>query len=308
MNFQTMEYFTVLANVRNFTHAAEILHITQQSLSSSIATLEQELGCQMFIRRKPLDLTYAGRIFLRYAKDYQTMASDMKREFNDIAENKQGELRIGCGYTHSMLLLPPVIHYFQKQWPGLQISVQEGDEVKLIDGLVNDRLDLIFKNFDRHLPTLIYQDYFDEKVVLLIPAMICRRFQWSIEQIRLSALNGNVSFLQGVPILQNGYRGISGRTAAQLFSKSHVTPDIKVSSNNINTLLSLCTQNEGALFAPLNMVFSGLSSEQLSKVHIFHLPTEYHYKVEFAYQSEGYEWSALPEFIRMAVELHHTSL
>ena len=43
MNFDSLEYFTVLARERNFTRAAEALHITQQSLSSHIAALEKEL-------------------------------------------------------------------------------------------------------------------------------------------------------------------------------------------------------------------------------------------------------------------------
>ena len=45
MNFQTMEYFIVLAEEKNFTRAAARLYITQQSLSSHIAAVEQELGC-----------------------------------------------------------------------------------------------------------------------------------------------------------------------------------------------------------------------------------------------------------------------
>lgn len=47
MNFSSMEYFTVLAQERNFTRAEERLHITQQSLSSYIAGMEKELGSQL---------------------------------------------------------------------------------------------------------------------------------------------------------------------------------------------------------------------------------------------------------------------
>ena len=70
MNFSSMKYFTVLARERNFTRAAEQLHITQQSLSSHIAGLEKEFGCKLIIRHVPLELTYAGEVFLRYAKDF----------------------------------------------------------------------------------------------------------------------------------------------------------------------------------------------------------------------------------------------
>ena len=47
MNFHSLDYFIVLARERNFTRAAEALHITQQSLSGHIAAVEQELGAQL---------------------------------------------------------------------------------------------------------------------------------------------------------------------------------------------------------------------------------------------------------------------
>ena len=65
MNMQSTEYFIVLARERSFTRAAEALHITQQSLSAHIAALEEEFGTQLVVRRVPLELTYAGRVFLR---------------------------------------------------------------------------------------------------------------------------------------------------------------------------------------------------------------------------------------------------
>ena len=64
MNFLSMDYFVTLAQERNFTRAAEKLHITQQTLSAHIAVLEKEAGSPLFLRRVPLELTYAGKVFL----------------------------------------------------------------------------------------------------------------------------------------------------------------------------------------------------------------------------------------------------
>ena len=47
MNFHSLDYFLVLAREKNFTRAAEALHITQQSLSGHIAAVGQELGAQL---------------------------------------------------------------------------------------------------------------------------------------------------------------------------------------------------------------------------------------------------------------------
>ena len=53
VNFNSPEYFIVLAREGSFTRAADALHITQQSLSGHIAAVEQELGVQLVVRRTP---------------------------------------------------------------------------------------------------------------------------------------------------------------------------------------------------------------------------------------------------------------
>lgn len=102
MNFHSLDYFLVLAREKNFTRAAEALHITQQSLSSHIAGLEKELGCTLLVRRTPLELTYAGRTFLRYAESIGQTRQAMEREFCDISENQKGELRVGIAVARQV--------------------------------------------------------------------------------------------------------------------------------------------------------------------------------------------------------------
>ena len=109
MNFHSLDYFLVLAREKNFTRAAEALHITQQSLSSHIAGLEKELGCTLLVRRTPLELTYAGRTFLRYAESIGRTRQAMEREFCDISENQKGELRVGIAYTRGRAIMPHLI-------------------------------------------------------------------------------------------------------------------------------------------------------------------------------------------------------
>ena len=71
MNFSSMDYFITVARERSFSRAAERLHITQQTLSAHIAGLEKELGTKLLVRSIPLELTYAGEVFLGYAVDLQ---------------------------------------------------------------------------------------------------------------------------------------------------------------------------------------------------------------------------------------------
>lgn len=95
MNFLSMEYFIAVAAKRNITKAAEELHITQQTLSAHIAAIENELACQLVVRSNPLELTYGGEVFLRYATKFYENYQSMWNEFNDLTNNQRGKLLIG---------------------------------------------------------------------------------------------------------------------------------------------------------------------------------------------------------------------
>ena len=99
MTLIQMEYFAMAARERSFTKAAGKLYVTQQSLSAGIAALERELGCELFSRHVPLELTYAGQTFLRYAEAMRRTRHAMQQEFFDISQNQKGELRIGVSFT-----------------------------------------------------------------------------------------------------------------------------------------------------------------------------------------------------------------
>ena len=107
MNFSSMDYFVMVARERSFSRAAERLHITQQTLSAHIAKLEGELGTKLLVRSVPLELTYAGEVFLEYALDLQRRVNSLEREFQDITENHFRTLpKISGGCCASGLTIP----------------------------------------------------------------------------------------------------------------------------------------------------------------------------------------------------------
>ncbi|NYC53083.1 DNA-binding transcriptional LysR family regulator [Clostridium beijerinckii] len=67
MNFLNLEYFLTAAEELNFTKAAKKLFISQQSLSSHISKLENDLGVELFNRTVPLTLTPAGKSLVKNA-------------------------------------------------------------------------------------------------------------------------------------------------------------------------------------------------------------------------------------------------
>ena len=79
MNTLKLKQFITLAELLNMSKAASALYISQPALSQSIASLESELGCQLFDRvNKKLILNEQGQLALTYARDLVAKADEMK--------------------------------------------------------------------------------------------------------------------------------------------------------------------------------------------------------------------------------------
>ena len=70
MNLSQLQYFKVLAQEEHYTRAAQMLSITQPSLSHAISQLEQELGTRLFEKKgRNVVLTRYGKMFLPYVEE-----------------------------------------------------------------------------------------------------------------------------------------------------------------------------------------------------------------------------------------------
>ena len=175
MNFLSMDYFLMTAEKRSFTKAADALHITQQTLSTHIANLEQELDCKLFVRHVPLELTYAGEIFRQYAADFQKKYRAMQHEFADLNKNEQGILRIGISFTRCHAIMPAIITEYQNRFPNMEIQVIENGNTGLQKDLMEHRIDLAIAKFPDFLPGISLTDFYEEEVVLLLADSLFRK-------------------------------------------------------------------------------------------------------------------------------------
>lgn len=172
MNFLSMEYFLTVAAKRNITKAAEELHITQQTLSAHIAAVEKELACKLIVRSNPLQLTYAGEVFLRYASEIYGNYQAMWNEFNDMTNNQRGKLLIGINFTRSHAIMPDNIAAFQAAYPNIEVRLLEGTNESLHKSLINKDIDLAIARFPESLPGMEIRDFYKEEVIMLVPAQL----------------------------------------------------------------------------------------------------------------------------------------
>lgn len=303
MNFLSMEYFLTVAAKRNITKAAEELHITQQTLSAHIAAVEKELACKLIVRSNPLQLTYAGEVFLRYAAEIYGNYQAMWNEFNDLTNNQRGKLLIGINFTRSHAIMPDNIAAFQAVYPNIEVRLLEGTNESLHKSLINKDIDLAIARFPETLPGMEIRDFYKEEIILLVPAQLLKGEPGECD----TCIDGLSAFSTYPFILGSPY-DISGQIARSMITAAGFQPIVKAQSANMETLLSLCVKGVGVCFCPESLARTVLTKEQLSGVRIYHFRNNASYHIRFGYRKESYQWKMISEFIRIALEQTKTLL
>ena len=122
MELRVLKYFLAIAREQGITRAAEVLHITQPTLSRQIAELEEELGVQLFDRSgRCIQLTDEGILFRRRAMEILELVDRTREEMTEQDERIEGTVSIGCGVLHAFQTLAEVMNWFQSAKQPLNI-------------------------------------------------------------------------------------------------------------------------------------------------------------------------------------------
>lgn len=290
-----MEYFAAVADKRSFTRAADQLHITQQTLSAHIAALERELNCQLLLRRTPLELTYAGEVFLRYALQFQREYQALRHEFCDITGNQKGLLRVGIAYTRGRILMPRIISGFQERYPNVQVDLVEASNEELHARLLDGSVDLAVAAFPQSLPDIQMEEFYEEEVCMLVPRSLLplaeRVPAGPVLSTQELAAFRKCPFLIGVP------QDIGGQLGRRQLKAAGFYPQIRAQSENMETLLALCVQGVGICFCPDCLIDGTLSTRELKQLLVFRFQQDCVYPIRFGYRRQSYQWGILSQFI-----------
>lgn len=304
MNFLSMKYFTTVARMRSFTRAAAELRITQQTLSAHIAGVEKELGCPLLIRHVPLDLTYAGEVFLRYATALQRTYERMTCELSDISENHRGVLKVGVGFTRGRAIMPLLIEEFQKEWPLYEIQLIEVTNDSLRKALAEGDIDLAIAAFPERDPAIEVKPFYREHLVLAVSRRQLQAvFQDELDAVVAKIRAGDLSPLARCPFVMGKPEDISGGIARELLHRFDIHPLVKARSDNIGTLLALCQNGVGACFCQENFIRMTLPGESLKELELFSLPDGASYEINFGISRRAYQRKAVAAFMETALRV-----
>ena len=149
MELRHLRYFVAVAEEKNFTRAAERLHIAQPPLSRQIQQLEEELGVQLIEKgSRPLRLTEAGRFFHAHAQELLAKAADLKTMTQRVGKI---ERTLSIGFVASTLygLLPEIVRRFRERYQAVEISFHEMTTMEQLQALKEGRIDVGFGRLKR---------------------------------------------------------------------------------------------------------------------------------------------------------------
>lgn len=152
MEIRVLRYFLTVVREGSITKAAEVLHITQPTLSRQITQLEEDMGVRLLDRgTRRITLTNEGVLLRRRAEEIIELVDKTEKELIIQEEMIEGNITIGCGELASVKLLPDLFRTFSQKYPLITYDlftanadqVKERMETGMIDiGLLLEPIDI----------------------------------------------------------------------------------------------------------------------------------------------------------------------
>ncbi len=169
MELHQLRYFAKVAELANFTRAAEACAVSQPALSQQIAKLEKELGQPLFDRgARTVRLTPAGLELRQRAEDILRRIDDAARAIADAPD--AGTLRVGAIPTIAPYLLPGMLGPFLAARPQARVELVEQPTAVLLRKLADGELDLAVLALPIPPEGIDAAPLLDEELLALLPA------------------------------------------------------------------------------------------------------------------------------------------
>ena len=167
MTHAELDAFLTVCRFKNISRAAEELFVTQSALSTRLKSLEQYIGCPLFLRNKgkrEIELTAKGHTVYALALQYHDILTKIKAVGTSVSAES---LRISALTSVGNYLLPPVFDRFTEQHPHIHFFVENLTAVNACPLLISGELDLAFVTANIETDQIIATPVLEDPIVLL---------------------------------------------------------------------------------------------------------------------------------------------
>ncbi|MDD5859330.1 MAG: LysR family transcriptional regulator [Eubacteriales bacterium] len=252
MNLNQLKYFQTVYLYGNVSRAADILHISQPSLSESIRTLEDEFGVLLFDRRyRGMKPTEAGDRLFVLSRSLLDDAARIERIMDELGKDRH-TIRIGITPMLGSIIIPKIIKRFFMLHPEMRLEVLEPNREDLLKKVDDEMIDIAFIVHKDPLPGT-YASIFVSKLEI---GCVAHAADSLAEKQTLA-----VQDLEGHRVVMFTNAHFHAVMLRQYFKEAGVRPDILLQTSQLSTMLEIVRNNlaTGFLFKEMMGEFSDLT-------------------------------------------------
>lgn len=171
MDERRLQIFRTVAELRNFSRAAEALHLSQPTVSQQIQALEEYFGVKLLDRSsKAVDLTPAGRELYARAGALREQFAETRRAVLQAAAAVSGPLTVGASLTIGEYVLPQVLAGFTRAYPQVELRLQIANTEQVCQLVLNGSIDVGLVEGEVVSPDLAQEPFLDDELLFVAPA------------------------------------------------------------------------------------------------------------------------------------------
>lgn len=239
------QYIQTLLEAGSFSRAAKRLNISQPSLSQFIMRLEKDVGATLVDRvAKPLRLTPAGECWIEAEKNVNKIRALSRVQIHDMGSGITGRLVVGTPKYFEGYFLVNALPPFMKEFPGVELVIEQGSGVDLEESVADGRLDLAIVPNPRNLPNITTEELYSEECLIALRAddPMCSQ---AVENRASSYPVLDFRLFDGKPFVTVKHDLRMRSVFDDLCAKAHVKPKVMLETGDLATCLALTDEKVG---------------------------------------------------------------
>jgi DNA-binding transcriptional LysR family regulator len=188
LDLRKLEIFYWVAELKSFSHAAELLSLRQPTVSAHVQELEEASGGKLLYRvHGRVSLTPLGELLVARAKNLVAFKREMYAAVEQFHGTLRGELWVGGSNIPGEYLLPPKLGAFTTKYPEVKPILRIRDSAGIVDDVLDGKVELGFIGARSTDPRLELKKWWEDEMVLAVPA----NHAWaSRRSVRVEELRG----------------------------------------------------------------------------------------------------------------------
>lgn len=272
MDIAALNAFIAVARDGSFSKASERLHITQPAVSKRVASLEVELGVELFNRvARSISLTEAGKQLLPKAQDLVSLSSELQRYASNLNDDISGDLSVSIAHHVGLYRMESILHEFNKRYPNVTLDIRFEDSEQAFNSVEHGDIEFGVITLPSVLPDKIHSEIVwvdDLNIVVAHDHKLAQQqiAQQQRSQQQRSQLKGEQENQQGRVSIENlaDYACVlptreteTHQIMQRLFSSHQLNMQVQMETNSLETLKMLVGAGLGWSLLPSTMLSSG---------------------------------------------------